>query len=135
MWSVKLSTILKEFCALIKLNKSCNQLLETGALLCGDIPVSILPVNESTSAIRILVQMGMPPDTQNAAIYRRLLEINLLMPQQNKEKLSVDPVSGNVIFSYELETPTAEALMLSLQHASSKAHEWQLGYFLDEATA
>lgn len=135
MWSLALTTMLKEFCALNKLSSSCNQLLQTGALLCGDIPVSILPVNESTSAIRILVQMGIPPDSQHTAIYRRLLEINLLMPQLNKEKLSVDPVSGNVIFSYELAAPTAEALMLSLQHATSKAHEWQLSYFLDEAIA
>lgn len=135
MWSVILKKTLREFCELNKISRSCNQLLETGALLYGDIPVSILPVKEDASAIRLLVQMGVPPDAQHTAIYRRLLELNLLMPQQNKEKLSVDPTSGNVIFSYELQAPTATALMLSLQHATSKAREWQLSYFLDEAVA
>lgn len=135
MWSITLTKTLREFCELNKLSTSCNQLLETGALLYGDIPVSILPVKEDASAIRLLVQMGTPPDAQNTEIYRRLLELNLLMPQKNKEKLCVDPTSGNVIFSYELQAPTAEALTLSLQHTTSKAREWQLSYFLDEAIA
>ena len=135
MWSVALTNMLKEFCELNKLNTSYDQLLKSGALRCEDVPVSLLPITADTSAIRVLVNMGTPPETHHAAIYRRLLEINLLMPEQNKEKLSIDPSTGDVIFSYELLAPTAQTLLLSLQHASSKAHEWQLSYFLDEAIA
>ncbi len=135
MWSTAQIIVLKKFCELAQCRAAADHLLQHGALCYDDIAISILPVANQETAIRILIKMGTPSDTNNAAIYKRLLELNLLMPQINKEKLSLDPLSGDVIFSYELQVPTAEALMNSLRHLTSQAKQWQQDYFLDDVIA
>ena len=135
MWSTAQIEILKKFCDLTQINDCIPAFLAHGALCYDGIAASILPVKDHTAAMRILIKMGAPADTENVGIYKRLLELNLLMPQTNKEKLGLDPLTGDVIFSYELQSPTAEALLYSLQHIASRAKAWQQDYFLDDAIA
>ncbi|MDO8299795.1 CesT family type III secretion system chaperone [Lacisediminimonas sp.] len=130
MWNEEQTTLIVEFCALAGLHDSTSAVLETGTVNCNDIPVTLLPAASSQS-IQVYVQLGVPPEETASAIYRRLLELNLLLAHR-QERLALEPGTGVAILSYELTAPAPAQLLTSLQYASARAHDWRCGYFLDD---
>lgn len=135
MWSEAQKNLLHDFCERNRISGLLGQITEHGRLCCDDVAFTLMPSLNDASSLRIFVQWGEPPAERAAPIYRRLLELNLLMPQERFEKLSIDPATGTVIFTYQLQAPTAEELLASLRHAASHAHAWQLHHFLDDEPA
>ena len=109
-----------------------KQITENGNLLCDQVAFTLMPSLQDTNSLRIFVQLGQPPANQAEQVYRRLLELNLLMPQERYERLGVEPETGTVIFTYQLTSPTAESMLASLRHAAAHARAWQLSYFLED---
>jgi hypothetical protein len=134
MWSAAQSKLLKDFCELNGIAGLLNQIAESGSLLVDDVAFTLMPSVQDASSLRVFAQFGEPPAEQAAQVYRRLLEINLLMPQERYERLGIDPSTGTVIFTYQLANPSAESLHASLRQAASHARAWQVSYFLDEET-
>lgn len=132
MWSNAQKNLLSNFCKSNGSTDLLEQLTEHGRLRCDDIQFTLLPVVDDDSSLRVFVEFGEPPPEQLLEIYKRLLEINLLMPHQGFERLGMDPQSGAVIFSYRLSSPTAEELLASLHDKACHARAWQLSYFLDD---
>ncbi|MGB4346816.1 MAG: CesT family type III secretion system chaperone [Burkholderiaceae bacterium] len=131
MWSEPLKILFKDFCALNGIHHALNTLLDTGTISCNDVAFSLLPHPSAAQDIRILAHFGQAPANLREQCYRRLLEINLLMPDSSGERLAVDPQNGAVIFLYTLKSPSAIQLLHSLQRAAAQAHEWQQTQFLD----
>lgn len=134
MWSAAQNKLLKDFCDLNGAAGLLHQIAESGSLLIDDVAFTLMPSVQDASSLRVFAQFGEPPPEQAAQVYRRLLEINLLMPQERYERLGIDPSTGTVIFTYQLATPSAESLHASLRQAASHARAWQVSYFLDEET-
>ena len=132
MWSTEQKKILKDFCDLNGIAGLLEQITENGNLLCDQVAFTLMPSRQDTTSLRVFVQFGQPPAAQAVMVYRRLLELNLLMPQERYERLGVEPESGAVIFTYQLASPTAESMLASLRHAAAHARAWQLSYFLDD---
>jgi len=131
MWSEPLTILFKEFCALNGIPHALHTLLKTGTISCNAVAFSLLPHPGTAQDIRILAHFGQAPVNLREQCYRRLLEINLLMPDTSGERLAVDPQNGAVIFLYTLKSPSAIQLLHSLQRAAAQAHEWQQTQFLD----
>lgn len=132
MWSAEQKNILKDFCDLNGIAGLLEQIAESGSLLFDNVAFTLMPSVQDASSLRVFAQLGKPPAEQAKQIYRRLLEINLLMPQECYERLSIDPSTGMVIFTYQLASPSAISLHASLRHAANHARAWQVGYFLDD---
>lgn len=132
MWSETQKQLLKNFCDLNGIANLLNQITENGNLLCDHVAFTLMPSLEDKASLRVFAQLGEPPPGEATQIYRRLLEINLLMPQERYERLGIDPDSGAVIFTYQLALPTAESLLASLRHTAAHARAWQFSYFLDD---
>lgn len=129
MWKSQQRQLINQFCIRAGIPESLSLILETGTLSCQDIPVTMLPGASDTSLL-IYIQLGQPEPAQITAIYRRLLELNLLIPHTQGEHFAVDPDSGAVIFGFELVKPSADQLWISIQRATSKAVEWRSTFFL-----
>ena len=132
MWNERLTRLLKECCELGGCATSQDQLMQSGALLCDDVAFTLLPAVHDAFGLRVFAQFGATPPAKEKQIWRRLLEINLLMPQMRHERLGIDPATGCVIFSYVLSHPSASELIESLRHAASHARAWRLSHFLDD---
>ncbi len=131
MWSEPLKILLKDFCALNDIRHALNSLLDSGTVSCNEVAFSLLPHPGAAQDLRILAHFGQAPAALKEQCYRRLLEINLLMPDTRGERLAIDPQTGAVIFLYTLKSPSAIELLHSLQRAAAQAHEWQQTQFLD----
>lgn len=135
MWMDAQKILIKQFCELAGLGENRAQILQTGALYCNDVAFTLLP-SYASDTLKIFVQLGMPPEEQVASVYRRLLELNLLLPPEYAAKLAVDPETGMAIFAYQLQVKDGAHLLASLQLAAARAREWRADYFaIDDATA
>lgn len=132
MWSNAHKNLLRNFCKCNGMPDISDQTAEHVHLRCDEIEFTLLPSIDDASSLRVFVHFGKPPPELALQIYRRLLELNLLMPHECCERLGLDPDSGAVIFSYRLAYPTAEDLLASLRDKASHARVWQLSYFLDD---
>lgn len=132
MWSATQKKLIKNFCELNGAESLLKQITDNGNLLCDQVAFTLMPALQDTTSLRVFVQLGQPPAAHAAQVYRRLLELNLLMPQERYERLGVEPETGAVIFTYQLASPTAESMLASLRHAAAHARAWQLSYFLDD---
>ena len=131
MWKSRHKTVIHELCVLAGIPDSLDLILKTSTLSCQDIPVTLLP-GASENSIAVYVQLGHPESSQITAIYRRLLELNLLITHTQGEHFAVDPESGVVVYGFELTNPSAEQLWISIQRATGKAVEWRSTFFLLE---
>ena len=131
MWKPRQRTLINDFCIIAGIPDSLNLILETGTLSCQDIPVTILP-GTTDNSLAIYVQLGQPEPSQITTIYRRLLELNLLITHKHGEHLAIDPESGAAVYGYELAFSTSEQLWISLQRATAQAIEWRSTFFLLE---
>lgn len=131
MWTEYQRCILLELCIDSESSQHSKAILDTGNLECNDVPITILPGNHGKS-FSVYVQLGLPPADATTSIYRRLLELNLMMGPERPEKLSIDPTTGMAIFSYAIAPQDAHQLRTSLQLAAGRASEWQLNYFCSE---
>lgn len=131
MWMATQKILINEFCDLAGLTKSREQILQTGILCCNDVVFTLLP-SDASDAMRIFVQLGMPPEKDVASAYRRLLELNLLLPLQHAWRLAIDPETGMAIFCYQLQVTDGAQLLASLQLAAARALEWRTDYFFTD---
>ena len=131
MWKPRQRTLIKEFCIIAGIPDSLDLILKTGTLSCQDIPVTILP-GTTDNSLAVYVQLGQPEPSQITSIYRRLLEVNLLITHNHGEHLAIDPESGAAVYSYELAFSNAEQFWISLQRATTQAIEWRSTFFLLE---
>ena len=132
MWNTTQKKLLKDFCNLNGVTGLLESLTENGSLLFDGVAFTLMPSIQDTSSLRVFAQLGEAPADQAEQVYRRLLEINLLMPQERYERLSIDPTTGMVIFTYQLSAPSAISLQASLRQAANHARAWQVSYFLDD---
>jgi hypothetical protein len=131
MWKPRQRNLINDLCIIAGIPDSLDLILQTGTLSIQTIPVTILPGNTENS-LAIYVQLGQPDHSQITTIYRRLLELNLLITHNHGEHLAIDPESGTAVYGYELLNSNAEQLWLSIQRATSKAIEWRSTFFLTE---
>jgi len=131
MWKQRQRSLINDLCIIAGIPDSVDLLLETGTFSCQDIPVTILP-GSTDNSLAIYVQLGQPEPTQIVSIYRRLLELNLLITHKHGEHLAIDPESGAAVYGYELAFSNAEQLWISLQHATAQAIKWRSTFFLLE---
>ena len=131
MWQPRQRNLINDLCIIAGIPDSLHLILETGTLSYQDIPVTILP-GTADNSLAIYVQLGQPEPSQITTIYRRLLELNLLITHKHGEHLAIDPESGAAVYGYELAFSTAEQLWISLQRATAQAIEWRSTFFLLE---
>ena len=131
MWKQRQRSLINDLCIIAGIPDSVDLLLETGTFSCQDIPVTILP-GSTDNSLAIYVQLGQPEPTQIVSIYRRLLELNLLITHKHGEHLAIDPESGAAVYGYELAFSNAEQLWISLQRATTQAIKWRSTFFLLE---
>jgi hypothetical protein len=131
MWKQRQRSLINDLCIITGIPDSVDLLLETGTFSCQDIPVTILP-GSTDNTLAIYVQLGQPEPTQIVSIYRRLLELNLLITHKHGEHLAIDPESGAAVYGYELAFSNAEQLWISLQRATAQAIKWRSTFFLLE---
>jgi len=131
MWKQRQRSLINDLCIIAGIPDSVDLILETGTFSCQDIPVTILP-GTTEKSLAIYVQLGQPEPTQIVSIYRRLLELNLLITHKHGEHLAIDPESGAAVYGYELAFSNAEQLWISLQRAIAQAIEWRTTFFLLE---
>ena len=131
MWTEYQRDILSDLCSDTEASQHRKAILETGNLECNGIPITILPGTASIS-FSVYVQLGLPPATAATSIYRRLLELNLMMGPERTEKLALDPTTGMALFSYAISPKTSDQLRTSLQLAAGRATEWQLNFYRSE---
>jgi hypothetical protein len=131
MWKQRQRSLINDFCIIAGIPDSLDLILQTGTLSCHDIPVTILP-GMTDNSLAIYVQLGQPEPTQITSIYRRLLELNLLITHNHGEHLAIDPESGAAVYGFEMAFSTAEQLWIRLQRATTQAIEWRSTFFLLE---
>ena len=131
MWKQRQRSLINDLCIIAGIPDSVDLLLETGTFSCQDIPVTILP-GSTDNSLAIYLQLGQPEPTQIVSIYRRLLELNLLITHKHGEHLAIDPESGAAVYGYELAFSNAEQLWISLQRATAQAIKWRSTFFLLE---
>ena len=131
MWKQRQRSLINDLCIIAGIPDSVDLLLETGTFSCQDIPVTILP-GSTDNSLAIYVQLDQPEPTQIVSIYRRLLELNLLITHKHGEHLAIDPESGAAVYGYELAFSNAEQLWISLQRATAQAIKWRSTFFLLE---
>jgi hypothetical protein len=131
MWKPRQRSLINDFCIIAGIPDSLDLILQTGTLSCQGIPVTILP-GMTDNSLAIYVQLGQPERSQITSIYRRLLELNLLITHKHGEHLAIDPESGAAVYGFEIAFSTAEQLWISLQRATAQAIEWRSTFFLLE---
>jgi hypothetical protein len=131
MWKQRQRSLINDLCIIAGIPDSVDLILETGTFSCQDIPVTILP-GTTENSLAIYVQLGQPEPTQIVSIYRRLLELNLLITHKHGEHPAIDPESGAAVYGYELAFSNAEQLWISLQRATAQAIKWRSTFFLLE---
>jgi hypothetical protein len=131
MWTEYQRDILSNLCIDTEASQYRKSILDTGNLECNGIPITIFPGTAPVS-FSVYVQLGVPPAAEATSIYRRLLELNLMMGPERTEKLALDPTTGMALFSYAISPKTSDQLRNSLQLAVGRAAEWQLNFFLSE---
>jgi hypothetical protein len=132
MWNTRLNLLFQEFCTLAGTKSLLEEILKNGNLQVDGILFTCMPSLKNDSDLRIFTQFGQAPKARLLAIYRRLLELNVLLPQGAGERLGVDPDTGAVIFIFELSSPSAEQLLHSVRRASLQAQAWRRDFFLDD---
>ena len=130
MWTQSQFLLLDQLCALSGIRQQASQLHQTGAITVNGIPFSLLP-GLSDSGLRIIAQLGEPPEEHRAKIHQRLLELNLFIDSGNHEQLAIERSTGIALFSYQFAGADAAQLIASLQRAAIQAHEWRSSYFMD----
>jgi len=131
MWKPRQRSLINDLCIIAGIPESLDLILETGTLSYQDIPVTILP-GITDNSLAIYVQLGQPEPSQITTIYRRLLELNLLITHKHGEHLAIDPESGAAVYGFEITFSSAEQLLISLKRATSQAIEWRSTFFLLE---
>jgi hypothetical protein len=131
MWKAQQRQLINQLCMRAGICESLDLILETGTLSCQDIPVTLLPGTNDRS-LAIYIQLGHPDPSQITTIYRRLLELNLLITHTQGERFAVDPDSSAVVYGFELANASAEQLWISLQRATTLATEWRSTFFLQD---
>ena len=131
MWTEYQRGILSDLCVESESNKHSKAILETGNLECNDVPITILP-GTTHESFSVYVQLGLPPAAATTSIYRRLLELNLMIGPERPEKLALDPTTGMALFSYTISPKDTHQLRTSLQLAAGRAAEWQLNFYHSE---
>ena len=131
MWQPRQRNLINDLCIIAGIPDSLDLILKTGTLSCQNIPVTIFP-GTTDNSLAIYVQLGQPEPSQITTIYRRLLELNLLITHKHGEHLAIDPESGAAVYGFELAFSTAEQFWISLQRATAQAIEWRSTFFLLE---
>ena len=131
MWTDHQRCILSDLCTDPGSGEHREAILDTGNLECNGIPVTIMP-GTTPDSFSVYVQLGLPPAAETGTIYRRLLELNLMMGPGCTEKLAIEPPTGMAIFSYMIAPKDADQLRTSLQLAAGRASEWQLNFYRSE---
>lgn len=125
--------LITDFCELIGIKSEADKVLSTGAIQCDDVTFSLLPSLNGADAISVFTAFGDVPSGREIRIYRRLLEVNTLMPLDGGPRLGVDEGSGKVIMAFRIVAPTPTRLLLDLQSAVRQAQEWRRTFYLDDA--
>ncbi len=100
--------------------------------MCNDVAFTLLPMADQEDTISVYVDFGEVPPDRALLVYRRLLEINLLVPFGHGPRLGVDCDSGKVVFAFQYSGLTAERLLACLELAAQQAQQWRSTFFLDQ---
>ena len=120
------------FCSLVGLDGNIDAIFNTGSVMCNDVAFTLLPMADQEDTISVYVDFGEVPTDRALLVYRRLLEINLLVPFGHGPRLGVDCDSGKVVFAFQYSGLTAERLLACLELAAQQARQWRSTFFLNQ---
>jgi hypothetical protein len=132
MSSASYQRLITDFCELIGMEYEAGKVLSTGAIQCDDVTFSLLPSLDGVDAISVFTAFGDVPSGREIRVYRRLLEVNVLVPLDGGPRLGIDEESGKVIMAFRIVAPTPTRLLLDLQSAVRQAQAWRTTFYLDD---
>lgn len=126
--------IIRELASIVGLADHFEKIYESGNLTFKDVGLTIFFNEQAGSSVNVYVDFGAHPEGKSLAVFRRLLEINLLVSSPGSPRLGLDPQTGRVIFVYAhaLEGLTAQRLLGSIDVAVGQAAAWRETFYLDE---
>ena len=125
--------LMQELTALVGLSDQFELIHATGNLVFKDVALTIFLTDNQPALVNVFVDFGTFAQDKAEEIFRRLLEINLLVSSQGSPRLGLDPQTGRVIFScaYPLQGLTAYKLLGSIDMAVRQATVWRSTFYLD----
>lgn len=130
MWTQSQLTLLNQFSQLADLPILATPTSQTAQLVMQGVAFSLLP-GWSAQGLRVVADLGEPPVEHRAAIYQRLLELNLVIDNGHHQQLALEPGTGRALLSFQFSGQDAAQLMQSLRRAAAQAIEWRGSYFLE----
>ena len=130
MWSKRQSLLIDQLCVVSNIQNSATSVKGQFALLVDDVAISLLP-GRADDSICVVVQLGQPTKNLELLSYKRLLELNLVLDQSNRQRMAIDPVTGAALLIFEIFPIDTTHVLISLQRAAACAKSWQQDHFLD----
>lgn len=134
MTSEHYRSLISKFCTLVGLDPVADATCSTGSFMCKEVAFSLLPIADQPETISVYVEFGQIPPERRLEAYRRLLEINLLVPLGHGPRLGVDSESGKVLCAFQFKGSTAPGLLACLELAAQQALQWRATFYLDQAS-
>jgi hypothetical protein len=125
--------LIHDLVTLVGLDDQFELIHASGNLIFKDVALTIFLGDNELALVNVFVDFGMFPQDRAEEIFRRLLEINLLVSSQGSPRLGLDPQTGRVIFScaYPLQGLTAQKLLGGIDMAVRQAAVWRSNFYLD----
>jgi len=129
--------LITEVACLIGLAVQADKIHASGNLIFKNVAVTVFFNEKKSDLVHVYVDFGDFPQHKAQDIFRRLLEINLLVSSQGSPRLGLDPTTGRVIFCWSrpLADLSAQKLLGGIDMAVTQALSWRDNFYLDDAQA
>ena len=126
-------TLVRELTECVGLQEQFELIHSSGNLIFKDVALTIFLGEDASPLVNVFIDFGQFPEHKAEQIFRRLLEINLLVSSQGSPRLGLDPQTGRVIFccAWPLQGLTAQKLLGSIDMAVRQAMVWRSNFYLD----
>ena len=115
-----------------------DEVLETGSLAVGGIAFSVYAEDDTegpaADALMVYCDYGMPPEKDQLAVVRRLLEINLYLADGPCiASYSLNPETGHIVLAcrFRISELTPAGLAEILDSCAREARQWSATHYLD----
>lgn len=126
-------SLIRELAECVGLQDQFELIHNSGNLVFKDVAVTIFLGDDASPLVNVFIDFGQFPEHQAEQIFRRLLEINLIVSAQGSPRLGLDPQTGRVIFccAYPLQGLSAHKLLGGIDMAVRQAIVWRSSFYLD----
>ncbi|WP_395689483.1 CesT family type III secretion system chaperone [Caenimonas koreensis] len=127
-------SLMEDFAQLVGLRSRPGSLHHTGNFKFNGVALTIALDSREGQLVQVFIDFGACPTDKALPVYKRLLEVNLLLGAQGSPRLALDPVTDRVVFTYSsaLHGLTAQALLAGIEQVAGQASEWRESFFIDE---